>query len=59
MMPEHPVVEALLRTGRPWPQPRGLVCWRCGCPIRQEEPYYDIFDYVLCPACVAECRRYA
>lgn len=51
---EHPEITLALETGYPWPQPRGLCCRLCGCRIRQEDKYYEVFDRVYCPECMEE-----
>lgn len=58
-MLEHPDITRILATGYPWPLGRGRICQVCGCQIREDELYYDIFGHICCPECVETFRHYA
>ena len=34
-------------------------CACCGEPIYKEDPYYDIFEEMVCESCIDQASRYA
>ena len=57
-MIEHPDITAAELTGYPRQRQNGLRCRLCGCIICEDEPYYDLEDWIYCPNCLAKCLRY-
>jgi hypothetical protein len=61
-MQDHPVIEALERTGEPYPDKEHYYILYCSCcdeGIEENEYYYEIGGEIYCENCVKDSRHIA